>query len=132
LANYTVLFKPVNYEQNMKVVVGLDRRVVIPDNWNNTCTGVKGTDKIKLACEVDWFNYTITLTDAFASKELIPDTIEFVLENLVNPIYNIVTDSFTIKTRTWDYYPIDEITANLTLNFFCIFPCATCNLTQPD
>ena len=132
LANYTFRFVPVNFEQNMKIVIGLDRRVTIPDNWNRTCRGIRGTDKSELACEVDWYNYTITLTDAVATKDVKPDVIEFVLEGLANPIYNVVTDSFTILTRTWDWYDIDFIDTGLTLNFYCVFPCATCNLDVPD
>jgi hypothetical protein len=132
LANYTIKFVPENFEQNMKIVIGLDKRVVIPDNWNNTCKGIRGTDKVDLACEVNWYNHTITLTDAVASKDIKPDVIEFVIENLTNPIYNIVTESFTIHTYTYDWYAIDKIERDLTLNFYCIFPCATCNFDYPD
>jgi len=111
----------------MKIVVGLDPRVGIPWNWNSTCVGVTGTDKLQLACEADWTNYTITLTDALASKDVMPDVIEFILENLTNPIDNIVTESFTILTKTWDGYEIDSVDTDLVLNFVCVFPCATCD-----
>lgn len=116
----------------MKIVVSLDNRVTIPQSWNKTCIGIKGTDKRELTCEVDWYEYTITLTDAEATKDIIPDVIEFVFVGLVNPIYNIVTNSFKIRTHTWDGYEIDYIDSGLELNFYCTFPCATCNLNKPD
>ena len=52
-------------------------------------------------------NYTITVMDAFVLRDVMPDTVSLVIENLTNPEYNVVTESFRVKTRTWDWYDID-------------------------
>ena len=130
LANYTLTFNPVNYEQNMKIVVYVNQYVRIPQNWNKTCKGLVGVDKYNLTCEVDWYNYTITIVDAFVLRDVMPDTVSLVIENLTNPDYNVVTESFRVKTRTWDWYDIDYLDKGLELNFFCTFPCQTCNSTK--
>jgi hypothetical protein len=49
------------------------------------------------------------------------------MKSLVNPSENIVTDSFYIQTNTLQGYPLDWIKANVTVNFYCVYPCASCN-----
>ena len=93
-----VVYIPGNRESPM---------VTIPQNWNKTCKGLVGVDKYNLTCEVDWYNYTITVMDAFVLRDVMPDTVSLVIENLTNPEYNVVTESFRVKTRTWDWYDID-------------------------
>jgi hypothetical protein len=85
-ANYTVQFAPLNFEQNMKIEIYISPYVTIPQDWNNTCKGLIGVDRNNLTCEVDWYNRTITITDAFVTRDVRPDVIKIVIEGLVNPV----------------------------------------------
>lgn len=120
--NYTVAFSPVNFEKNMKIVVKIP-----PEIQNVTgdiqCIGTDGTDKRNLTCLTTVLERAVRLTDAVAEQELNPDRIEFILTTLQNPATNILTSSFEIYTETYDGYLIDELRQNLTVNFYCIFPC---------
>ena len=51
----------------------------------------------------------------------------FLIENLRNPVVNEITDSFLIKTFTRDDYPMDTLLTNMTVNFYCEYPCAECD-----
>jgi hypothetical protein len=73
---------PVNFEQNMKIVISLDYRVTIPGDWKGNCVGLRGTDKKDLTCTAVREKNEIHLTDAVATKDIIPDVIEFVIEGL--------------------------------------------------
>ena len=107
----------------MQIVVYVNTYVGIPLDWNSTCKGLVGVDKYELKCEADRFNHTITIIDAFGVRDVMPDTVSVVLENITNPEYNIVTESFKVKTVTFDQYDIDYLDRGLELNFYCTFPC---------
>ena len=49
------------------------------------------------------------------------------LSKLKNPLENIVTSSFKIETYSDDGWKLDEISQNVTINFYCNYPCASCN-----
>lgn len=135
LANYTLIFYPVNYEINQRLEVYVDRRIGIPEDFgkkNNSCLGVRGTDRFLLKCTVDRDEWKITLTDLFQTREVKPDAVEIVFQDLRNPTVNEVLSSWRLKTFTWDNYGIDELDAGLGINFFCQFPCATCSLERND
>jgi len=44
----------------------------------------------------------------------------------------VLTSSFKVETFTYDGYVIDERTSNLTVNFYCDYPCASCDLELTD
>lgn len=53
-------------------------------------------------------------------------------ENFTNPEDDVETAPFTLQTKTYDYYAIDNmLSGGPTINFVCVFPCKTCNLSQP-
>lgn len=128
-ANYTVAFKPANFEQRMKIKITVPKTITVPEKVK--CHGVLGIDDTLVNCEVDKDENTITLTNATENRDMIPPRIEFVIESLFNPKENIVTESFGIETYTWDNFGIDEIKDSLTVNFFCVYPCKTCNREEP-
>lgn len=72
------------------------------------------------------------MTDLWESIETKPDAVEMLFQGLINPVKNILLDSWKIKTFTWDNYPIDTLDKGLDINFFCEFPCHTCNETRND
>ena len=45
---------------------------------------------------------------------------------LRNPNKNIITSSFEVQTKTIDDFPLDRLLTNMTVNFFCSYPCAQC------
>lgn len=51
-------------------------------------------------------------------------------DRLKNPTKNVVTTSFYIETYTSDNYKLDELKQNMTVNFFCMYPCASCSETE--
>lgn len=125
-ANYTLTFSPLNYQQNMKIVVTLPNEI----NFTNEtliCEGMAGTDSPMIDCKVDKKTKKITITDAVTYQRGNPGTIKFNFYQLVNPIENIITNSFKIETYTNLGYPLDIIKTNVTVNFYCEYPCQSCN-----
>ena len=55
-----------------------------------------------------------------------PGEMVILIERLKNPSENIITSSFNIRSETYDGYAMDEITSNITINFYCEYPCAEC------
>ena len=43
-----------------------------------------------------------------------------------------MTSSFDVRTLTYDGYPMDFISTNITVNFFCEYPCASCDNDNPS
>jgi hypothetical protein len=79
-ANYTLIFEPRGFEINMVLDVYVEKRIGIPDDFgkNNSCLGVRGTDKLELACKVDRRNHKIHFSDLWESKETKPDVVEII------------------------------------------------------
>lgn len=106
LTNYTVEVLPVNYEQNMNIIIYL------PDGKNETskiklpseeegveCFGIQGTDNAgsednELECTVNYEQRFINVTNAVEYSRGNPGAIRMVLSQLRNPVENIVTESF--------------------------------------
>ena len=99
LANYTLAFSPVNYQQNLQIIITLPPQVKF-SNKTLFCEGLAGTDYPTLNCKVDKKQKTITIDDAVTYQRGNPGTIKIGLSQLVNPIDNIITDSFKIETKT--------------------------------
>lgn len=72
-------------------------------------------------------NRTITIRDAVTFQPGNPGMLKFAFDQLVNPTENVITDSFKIETYTSDGYALDSVTAGVIVNFYCEFPCMTCN-----
>lgn len=54
------------------------------------------------------------------------------IEKLRNPTLNVVTSSFSIETETYDGFPMDQLKTDLTINFYCEYPCANCPQGSPS
>jgi hypothetical protein len=68
------------------------------------------------------------VTGAFKSQENSPGLIKIAIDSLVNPPVSVgATNSFVIKTFTRDGYALDELDNGLLLDFFCEYPCQTCD-----
>ena len=63
-ANYTMVFKPLNFEQNMTVHIAVPASIGIPDK--PVCRGLQGTDTTNLNCTRT--NHTITIHDAWLER----------------------------------------------------------------
>lgn len=48
------------------------------------------------------------------------------ISKLRNPNKNVISDSFTIETQSPKNFTLDLINNDVTVNFFCEYPCATC------
>jgi hypothetical protein len=96
-----------------------------------TCYGLSGVAPSELNCITDRKKKTISFTNALEYAETNPGEIRLSIENLKNPSENKVTSSFSIKTETFDGYPMDDILTGISINFFCAFPCASCDNNLP-
>jgi len=76
-ANYTVAFKPANFEQMMEVKITVPKSITIPETV--ICHGVRGTDNPEVTCEVNQDDHTITLTDAVNQRDIAPPRIEVLI-----------------------------------------------------
>ena len=106
----------------MKLVVWIDKRVGIPQNFdekNGGCLGIRGVDRLILECKVDRYDNKITLTNLFETRDVQPDEVEIIFQTLINPMENEILDSWKLRTYTWDNYPIDELDDGLKINFYC-------------
>ena len=54
------------------------------------------------------------------------------IEKLRNPSENVITGSFLIKTESYDGYAMDELSSDMTINFYCEYPCAACPQGAPS
>ena len=92
------------------------------------CEGLSGTDNVgTLNCLEDRENKQINITNAVTYQAGNPGEIRILLSKLKNPVENNITSSFKIETFTSDGWKLDEITENVTINFYCEYPCASCN-----
>lgn len=116
----------------MKIIITLPKQVGFT-NDTLRCEGLAGTDEPLLACEVDEKTKTVTIRSAFTYQRGNPGTIKILLSQLRNPSENIVTDSFKIETwtqeDTWTDlgFRLDHVLSNITVNFYCEYPCMSCN-----
>ena len=130
IANYTITFAPLNFETEIKIVYYVPRTITI--NPGLKCRGVLGTSQTDLACYPDNYLNTITVVNAAYGMESMPEEITVEFDAMTNPTNNIITDTFRIYTITKDDYEIDKLETGLNLNFYCIYPCKTCNQSEPD
>ena len=94
-ANYTLTFSPLNFQQNMKVVVTLPPEILFGSN-KVLCYGAAGTDAVTLNCTTNTVNKTITINDAFAYQVGNPGSVKLIFSTLKNPTLNAVTGSFKV------------------------------------
>jgi hypothetical protein len=144
LTNYTVEVLPVNYAQNMNIIVylpgGLNEtsQIKLPSEEEGLkCYGLAGTDNAgsentTLECTVNYEERFINITNAVTYSRGNPGAIRMIFSMLRNPVENIVTESFKIETETSDGWKLDTIASNVTVNFYCKYPCASCNIDEPD
>lgn len=109
----------------MKMKIFIPSEISI-NSTSVTCRGVHGIDKVNLTCTTNLTEKSVTITDGFTVREVIPKNITFTLATLKNPTLNILTSTFNITTYTSDNYVIDAITSGLEINFYCTYPCKSC------
>ena len=87
------------------------------------CKGLAGTDVDEnyeyLNCTEDRINKRINITNAVTYTAGNPGPMRIELSKLKNPLENIITSSFKIETQTSDGWTLDEVTTNITVNFYC-------------
>lgn len=113
----------------MRILITVPSTIYIPDNV--TCIGVAGVDTRDLTCILDRTANTLNITNGFTVTTLRPDMVKIMIQQLQNPLINVVTSSFFIQTYTYDDYLIDEILTGLEINFYCVYPCRSCNTSRP-
>lgn len=85
-----------------------------------------------MKCKGDSKSKKVFVTNAVTFQRGNPGTIQIAFETLLNPAENMVTDSFILETFSSDGYALDAITTGLQVNFFCEFPCKTCDDDAKD
>ena len=129
-ANYTFAFTPTNFERNMRMYVGVPEEIRVP--VPPICFGLNGTDKRNLTCEWIAENKTIHIPDAFTTMDISRGPVVLFFEDFRNPEEDIETGRFWARTVTQDWYDIDYMVDDGPyINFICVFPCKSCNLSQP-
>jgi hypothetical protein len=83
-------------------------------------------DSLTPVCVWDLEARTVTLSSAWLLTAEDPELIELTLSPLKNPTVSVETESFALQTWTSDGYDLDLINQNMTVNFACKYPCATC------
>ena len=124
--NYTLSVYVANYKQNMNIILTLPPEVAFATD-TLSCEGLAGTDSANVTCLEDRENRRINITDAVTYQRGNPGEIRLLLSKLKNPLENVVTSSFKIETYTSDGWKLDEIATNVTVNFHCNYPCASCS-----
>ena len=128
--NYTLTVTMANFEKNMQFVLKLPDEIDFGDE-NPQCIGLAGTDNEVLNCDTDRELKTLTFTNAMQFSESNPGEMSILIEKLRNPVENIETSTFKIDTYTYDDYKMDTLYTNMTVNFFCVYPCANCPQDNP-
>ncbi|CDW71848.1 UNKNOWN [Stylonychia lemnae] len=125
-AVYQFQFVTTGFQQNMRIKITLPTQI----NFIGTslkCRGIHGVDKQNLTCIINSADKSFSISDALTNQEIAPNNITFSVDSLLNPTKRELTSSFKIETFTNDSYAIDKLTADLALDFFCVYPCKTCN-----
>jgi hypothetical protein len=121
--NYTFGFIPINFEKDMLIKVRFPYQITFKDPWNETigCVGLNGTSHPNLTCTLDRGSNTVTVVDALSKIYIRPKKIIILFTNIINPVSNIITNSFDIETETADGYLIDRLDDDrpVFVNFFC-------------
>jgi len=123
-AKYTLELRPINYEQNMKIYVTLPPQVTFATKKVN-CAGLSGTDTPTVKCVIT-SKGEIVIQDAVKYQKLNPKLIRIEIGELNNPNKTVISKSFGVKTVTEDGFTLDNINQNMTVNFYCAYPCAEC------
>lgn len=111
----------------MDIIVTLPKEISFTGD-DLTCIGIKGIDNPEqVVCKIDTKAKTVTITKAVTFQRGNPGAISIQLNSLRNPDKNIVTTSFKIDTFTSDGYRLDKINTDVTINFFCEYPCRECD-----
>ena len=85
-----------------------------------------------LRCDTQRSTKSLTFTNAFQFKQGNPGEMKILIENLKNPVDNVITQSFSLVTSTTDGYGMDELNEDITINFYCEYPCAACPQGSPS
>ena len=122
--------KVTNYEKNMMITLYLPEEVNFSDSPPK-CIGVEGVSYENIECSVDTGLKSINMTKVITSQ-VNPGTMKIMFNTLRNPVENIVTQTFKIETKTRDGYLMDFMDADLSVNFYCEYPCSLCDLDVPS
>lgn len=114
-----------NFEINMVITLHLPEEINFTEE-DPYCLGLSGVDKDILRCDTDRTARTLSFTNALEYKQSNPGQMQILIENLMNPTDNVVTGSFGITTKTSDDYSMDELFDEITINFYCEYPCSAC------
>jgi len=110
----------------MRMLVALPKEIEFASNAI-TCHGLSGTDSPEVICLTHLAKKWILIQDAFAYQVANPGKIRIQFEAFQNPSENIVTSSFKLATQTSTKYLLDVAADTLEINFFCEYPCASCD-----
>ena len=130
-ANYTLTVEFAQFEKSMYFILYLPPEIDFGEE-NPACTTLSGVDVPVLTCSADRTAKSLKFTDALKYAQSNPGKIEILIDKLRNPLENIVTSSFKIDSFTYDGYEIDSLTSDVTVNFFCEYPCAECDPDNPS
>lgn len=110
----------------MRIVITVPKEISLTSN-SISCIGVSGTDAQNLDCSLNLIAKIITITNAVTFQKANPGTIRIILSQLKNPPQNIVTSSLKVQTFTANGYLIDDLSTGISINFFCQYPCQSCD-----
>ena len=128
---YTLTFQVSNFETNMVFTLFLPDEITFTED-DPQCFGVSGTDEDVLRCETQRSTRSLRFTNAMQFKQANPGALTILIENLMNPADNVITKSFGLTTETADGYAMDELFEDITINFYCEYPCASCPQGSPS
>jgi hypothetical protein len=95
---FKVTFTPLNYVQNMEILVTVPVGVVFPSSGTNTCSNINNMATTSFNCVYASTPRTITISGQMTGATS-PGTICFTLNNLSTPSVYGTTTSFSIQTQ---------------------------------
>ena len=130
MTNYTLQFSPVNFQRGMSVKLTLPQEISFSQSLV-LCYGLEGTDREVLTCATNKQEKSITVTNAFENSVGNPGLVKILYRTLKNPQRNIFTGSFKLETFNQNGFLLDKLTEGLDVNFYCSYPCRSCNYNEP-
>lgn len=129
MSPYKLSFSPVNYVQNMSIVIGVPSQITMAVSGTYQCVGIQGFDNPSFPCLFDKVASTVTISGQITSTT-IPQNISFIINNLTSPTSFGTTQSFSIQTfvvaPNMTQYPIEFTSTGLAVTINCISKCLTC------
>ena len=126
---YRIAFYPETFVEGMVVQLKFPEQIQVVPGVPFECESLSSNVDETIDCQYYAAQQSIIISNAFNTK--LYDSSQglvFSVGLLKNPETLQITDSFYVRTITEDGFPIDFQDEDMTIEFKCLLPCASCSV----